>query len=152
MIYYPCYAPCCNSLQELLSASQYPTLPGPPVTTITVEPVPDKPAILMSWEHNVTAQDIRNAFQQINILLNTSATPQYVIVDLLNNPRLPIMETVVSALSGPFRNRRLIEWLVIGSNSTGRSIDDMLSRVTGRSNVRWFDSHDEVAVYLDGND
>lgn len=122
------------------------------MTTITVEPVPDEPAILMSWEHNVTAQDIRNAFQQINILLNTSATPQYVIVDLLNDPRLPIMETVVSALSGPFRNRRLIEWLVIGSNSTGRSIDDMLSRVTGRPNVRWFDSHDEVAVYLDGND
>lgn len=118
------------------------------MTTITVEPVPDAPAILMSWDHNVTAGDVRNAFQQLNTLLNMSTTPQYVIVDLLNDPRMPIMETVISALTGPFRNRRLIEWLVIGSSSAGQSIESMLNRVTGRSNVRWFDSHDEVNAYL----
>lgn len=120
-----------------------------PIPTVSVEAVSSYNAILMTWQHRVDKSDVVRAFHKINQTLNEAAAPVYVVVDITNNPRFPLRETINSALWGPYRNPKLKAWLIIGSNPTARAIERSLSGVTKRKNVFWFQSFEEVQRYLE---
>jgi hypothetical protein len=121
-----------------------------PLESITVKPLADYPALYMTWEKQIHVQDVKVAFRTITARLQESKEPLYIIVDLSNQPRIPIVDTMVEALRGPFRNEKLTEWLVIGTTRDARWIADLLTKAAGRSNIQWFDANEDVFTYLEG--
>jgi hypothetical protein len=118
------------------------------MTTVRVDRLENLPAVQMIWEHTVTPDDVSTAFRQVNQLLTASEIPLFVIVDIRNNPNFPVSTTVNSAIFGPYRNPSLEEWLMLGTSPLARTIERILASVTGRGNVRWFSTEDEVSEYL----
>lgn len=118
-------------------------------SSVSVECLDGIPAIRMNWEKQVNNRDVAEAFEIINNLLNESVHSLYVIVDLQSNPNMPVAATLNGALFGPYRNPRLKKWLIIGASSLGRVVENILSSVTGRHNVQWFDDSDAVFAYLE---
>jgi hypothetical protein len=84
----------------------------------------------------------------LNTILNEAPEPIYVFVDLRERPNFPLADTLRGALDGPFRNPNLKEWLVIGSSAMAHTIGRMLSAMTRRHNIKWFDSEEEAVAYL----
>ncbi|MBL8155385.1 MAG: hypothetical protein JNM70_14470 [Anaerolineae bacterium] len=119
-----------------------------PVKTVTVEDFEGFPAIRMTWQHEVKYPDLRDAFRRIEAKLNASSQPLYVVVDITHYPNFPLNATVAEAAAGPYRNPNLVEWLIIGSNRGARLIEQLLGSITGRRNVRWFQTEAEVTAYL----
>ena len=117
--------------------------------TVAVEFHPDSRAIRMNWQNRVREQDVRIAFEKINLVLNGHGQPLYVVVDIRANPNFPLNATITGALFGPFRNPLLQAWLIIGMNPLARIIERTLKSVTGRSNVFWFSDDAEVQAYLE---
>jgi hypothetical protein len=120
-----------------------------PLATVRVEPLEGKNALKMIWQRQVIEQDVREAFQVINTCLNEADGQMWVMVDLLSNPNFPLGATIQGALCGPYRNPKLREWLIIGSNPLARVIARTLAGVTGKSNVRWFDTEADGLAYLE---
>jgi hypothetical protein len=120
------------------------------MTTVKVESLNNN-IIKMTWEQRVTETDVNEAFQKINELLNQSAKPQYVLVDITIKPDFPVMTTVQSALAGPYNNKRLIEWLFVGTNRLARTIEQILGGLTNRRNVRWFTTEADALDYATKN-
>lgn len=118
-------------------------------TTVEVTQVVGYPAVRMTWQHMVKIDDLQPAFQQVTKALNVSSERMYVIVDLRSDPNFPIVDTVMGALRGPFRNPNLEEWLVICGNRAARMIGNMLTKATRRENIRWFDTIESAMTYLD---
>jgi hypothetical protein len=118
--------------------------------TVWVETLTDLPAVKMIWKRQVHSPDVSAAFQEIDKCLTRSKEPQYVIVDITSNPNFPIFETVIHCAVGPFRNPMLHEWLIVGENAGAKRIENLLSRMTGRSNVRWFNCEEQAIAYLRG--
>ena len=118
------------------------------IATVSVEPIENYPALKMTWQHTILEADVAPAFQKIMAVLNTSKRPIYIVVDILSNPRFPMMRTVQEALPC-YRDPMLKEWLVVGSNATARAIEGTLSRITRHKNVRWFNTQAEAIAYLD---
>jgi hypothetical protein len=116
--------------------------------TVRAEPVAGYHALVMLWEHDIRTEEVQPAFDTITAHLNATDTPMYVLVDLLQDPQFPLLETISGALWGPFRNPMLKEWLVIGSNNLARVIARMLMNATRRKNIRWFKSYDEARTYM----
>jgi hypothetical protein len=102
----------------------------------------------MTWDHLVNQADVTPAFEAILEILEESEGQVYVVVDILNSPHFPMAETMARALLGPFRHPRLEAWLIIGNNWMARSIEELLVKVTGRSNVFWFSSEVEALAHL----
>lgn len=119
-----------------------------PSKTVHVEDFGEFPAVKMTWQREVNYPDLSDAFRKIEEKLNNSVQPLYVVVDITRNPNFPLNTTVAEAAAGPYRNPKLVEWLVIGSNLGARMIERLLSSITGRHNVRWFKSEAEVTAYL----
>jgi hypothetical protein len=117
------------------------------MTTISVEPLEGYPALKMIWQHDVVEADVAPAFAKISAALDASKRPMYVVVDLLSNPRFPIMTTVQEALA-PYRDPMLKEWLIVGSNWMAKAIESTLARITRHKNVRWFKTEAEALAYL----
>ena len=101
----------------------------------------------MIWQHDIIEADVAPAFQKISTALDATKRPLYVIVDLLSNPRFPIMTTVQEALP-PYRDPMLKEWLIVGSNWMAKAIESTLARITRHNNVRWFKTEAEALAYL----
>lgn len=116
--------------------------------TIRVTRVENAPALKMLWSCNIHPPDVGPAFQDINYRLNEASKPLFVMVDIGCNPNFPIFETVIHAATGPFRNPKLREWLIIGENVGAKRIENLLTRMTGSSNVRWFDDEAEAMAYI----
>ncbi len=117
--------------------------------TVYIESVEGYPAMVMRWEHAIHSRDVSVAFRDINERLDAADEPMYVLVDLLENPQFPLLDTIAGALWGPFRHPTLNEWLVIGTNTLARVIARSLSNATRRNNIRWFSSYEEVYAYMD---
>ena len=120
------------------------------MATVYTAPVDGHRALLMQWSTAPDKGDVRDAFQQMTDFLDQSPTPLWVIVDVSANPRFPLSETITGAFWGPFRNKKLTEWLVVGANSTAHTIGRTLIGITRRDNIRWFGTMDEALAYLDG--
>jgi hypothetical protein len=115
--------------------------------TISVEPIEGWPAIRMTWCAQVNSNDVHVAFETICVHVFAATRPIYVVVDITANPNFPIFETVVGALP-IFKDPNLAAWLIVGSNSGAKAIEGLLARVTGRSNVQWFDAESDALNYL----
>lgn len=118
------------------------------VSTVSVQPIEGRPALKMTWQHTVLEADVASAFKQIMKTLDATNRPVYVMVDLLSNPRFPMMVTVQEALPC-YRDPMLKEWLIIGSNWMAKAIEGTLARITRHKNVRWFNTEAEALAYLD---
>ena len=117
--------------------------------TVAIKPFVGYPALWMTWQQEVNSDDIEVVFKQAAEMLNESDTSLYIIVDLRNNPQLPIVDTFMAALRGPFRSPRLREWLVIDTNSSARWIESLLKKASRRENIRWFNTEEKMLSYLD---
>jgi hypothetical protein len=118
-----------------------------PIATVSVEPIENYPALKMTWQHTVLDADVVTAFQKIMTALDATNRPLYVVVDLLSNPRFPMMVTVQEALPC-YRDPMLKEWLVVGSNWMAKAIEGTLARITRHKNVRWFTTEADAIAYL----
>lgn len=116
--------------------------------TVSATPVEGFPAWLLAWEQRVEKEDVGPAFRQLTRALDDSNDPLWIIVDLRKNPSLPLHETISSTLWGPSRHDKLRGWLVIGSNSTAQLIGRTLSKITGRFNIEWFETIDQVYDHM----
>ena len=108
----------------------------------------DLPIIRMTWDQHVHNQDVHHAFQRINALLNDSPVPLFALVDIRTNPSFPITATLDGALTGPYRNPRLKEWLIVGINPIAQMLEKIMASATGRRNVRWFENEQEAIAYV----
>ena len=111
---------------------------------ITVDMLEDRRAIRMVWPHSVASGAVRDAFASVTQLLKQSDSPVYVLVDIRSEPNFPVVETAVHALAGPQRHANLAGWLVVGSSPAARKIEGMLTQVTGKQTVQWFDTEEEA--------
>lgn len=118
-------------------------------TTIRVARIDGYPAIKMVWEQRVIVDDVGPAFMAIVEMLDASDEPLFVLVDITSRPLFPLAETMTQALAGPYRHPGLLEWLVVGGTSQARIIEEFLSRVTGRENVRWFHSEEAALMHIE---
>ena len=117
--------------------------------TVEVESIEGYPVLRMNWQHRIDPKDLQPVFQQITDRLNKTKTPLYVMIDLSNDPQFPIVDTMMSALRGPFRHPQMAEWLVFGSNRSARMIGSLLTKATRRENIRWFNSEEEALSHLE---
>ena len=118
-------------------------------STLSVGQFGDTNAIVMRCGHHITIDDVNHAFKEVDTLLYQATEPLYVVLDLRTDPRIPLVATLQAASFGPYRNPRLKEWLIIGSSPVAHTIVRILGATTGRHNVRWFVTEDEVKAYLD---
>lgn len=116
--------------------------------SVVVDRLENANAAKMTWQHSVTAKDVRSAFNQLDEMLAESDDDFFVVVNLLSNPNFPLNATVDGALFGPYRNPKLRAWLIVGSNPVARLIERLLAGVTNRRNVLWFDTENEALEYL----
>ena len=105
-------------------------------------------AMKLTWQYEINKADLHPAFHELTMALTHSSDPMYIIVDLSQDPQLPVLDTMMEALRGPFRHPKLAEWLVLGSNRSARWIADLLIRTASRNNIRWFNTMDEITAYL----
>ncbi len=117
-------------------------------TTILVSKRDDAPVVLMTWQQRVNERDVLAAFEQVDRLLNESDGSCYVLVDIRSNPQFPIAATLKGAAFGPYRNRNMAEWLIVGVNPIARLIERTLTGVTKHDIVRWFDDETEALGYV----
>lgn|SRR5574341_141003 len=118
------------------------------MTPIPVEPVAGHPALRMTWPADPSDGDVQAAFQQITALLDGAETPQYVVVDLSADPRIPIMSTFHELIFGPLRHPKLAKWLVVGHNRRSQVIASLMATVDAGHTIYWFDDEEEVGAYL----
>ncbi|MFN8378437.1 MAG: hypothetical protein U0452_07170 [Anaerolineae bacterium] len=119
------------------------------MATVRTTPVENHRALRMDWDSSPDKRDVRDAFQQMTELLDASGQPLWVIVDVSSNPRFPLSETITGAFWGSFRNKMLLEWLVVGASGTAHTIGRTLTGITKRDNIRWFPTIDEAMAYLE---
>jgi hypothetical protein len=117
-------------------------------STVAVKMLDDNLAILMHWQQDIQPKDVYAAYRRITELLDNAPSPQYVVVDLTENPRFPLHETIKGALFGPYTHRNLVQWLVVGKHAVGQTIARVLASTTGKQLVKWFDTMDEALAYL----
>lgn len=116
-------------------------------TTVDVQPLDVYQGLKMIWQQKVDDADVRTAFRTIMRTLNDAQVPIVVVVDLRADPKFPLRATLEEG-RGPYKHPMLEEWLIIGSNWTARAIERTLTSLTGRKNVRWFNTEAEVMDYL----
>ncbi len=113
-------------------------------SSILVDMFEEQCAIRMIWPRHVAPGAVRDAFNQITRYLNQNDCPIHVIVDIRSEPNFPVVETAVHALAGPQRHANLAGWLVVGSSPAARKIEGLLTQVTRKETVQWFDTEEEA--------
>ena len=103
--------------------------------------------LLMKWQHDIQPSDVRVAFETISDALCATSGFLCVVVDLTQNPRFPLSETMLNALDC-YRHPNLEAWLILGGGKAARSIEGFLSRMTGKQNVYWFETMADVLERL----
>lgn len=115
---------------------------------LSLSAVPDFHAIRMDWGEKANSDEVHAVFQQLTHALDAATEPIYVVVDIRRNKYMPIATTFANAFMKPHRHPKFIKWLVIGTHATAQKISDMLHRTTGQQKVVWFDTEEDVMVYL----
>ncbi len=116
--------------------------------TVSVENTSSNRVLHMLFQHHITEDDLRAAFQEITLYLDHTADPLYVIVDLRARPNFLISATIDGALQGPFRHPRLAAWLMLGHSRRGRVIANVMCNIAKRRNVLWFSSEEDTSQFL----
>jgi len=106
-------------------------------------------AILMQWEATINPSDIMAAYTEIQRILEQATNPIYVVVDLTQNPQMPMRETLTGALFGPYGHPMLAQWLVAGQHNIGLMVARLLERTTGKKQVTWFNTIDDALKFVE---
>lgn len=120
--------------------------------TVYIEPVEGYPAVRMVWMRVVHEADVQPAFLAIMAALDRADGQIDVIVDMTRKPNIPMQATLWGALRGPFRDKRLREWLCVGGGAVPSAIANILSGATGRKNIRWFDTEASALAHIAGRE
>src|SRR5688572_21412568 len=113
---------------------------------VTVSPLDETGALVMTWPHIIDKGSITSAFRVIMLSLTTTPHPIQVVVDLRANPKFLMSETITGAYKS-FSHPMLGAWLVVGANPRARMIGQALITMTQRSNIHWFDTLTEMEAY-----
>lgn len=113
--------------------------------TVTVEFSGD--VAKMTWEARPSVNDVLHAFESLESYLQQRAAPLYVIVDIRSNPAFPLFATARAALP-LYKNDSLAAWLIVGKNTAARAIENVLTQLTQRKNVYWFDDEAEALAFI----
>jgi hypothetical protein len=113
---------------------------------VTVTPYDSSGALLMAWPHIIDKGSITSAFRIIMSALANTTTPIPVIVDLRDDPKFLMSETIMGAYK-PFIHPMLGAWLVVGANPRARMIGQALVTMSQRDNIKWFDTMGEMETY-----
>jgi len=118
--------------------------------TVRVMAVPGHPcAIWLQWDAKINPDHIPPAFDQLNTGLDSAEHPVHVLVDLRQNPTLPLAITMHEALSGPFTHPRMGIWLVIGSNQRAQIVANVITKAGFRKNIQWFETEEDAFARLE---
>lgn len=117
--------------------------------SVYIEPLENYPALLMYWQRAVAKEDVSRAFQTIHTSLDASEQSLYIVVDITESPRFPMLETISSAMRGVYGHPKLILWLVVGSNTMAETIERVLSHSTGKKKVEWFASQAAALSFIE---
>lgn len=113
---------------------------------VTVSPLDESGALVMTWPHTIDKGSITAAFRVIMSALTNTPHPIPVVVDLRANPRFLMSETIMGAYKS-FSHPMLGAWLVVGANPRARMIGQALITMTQRNNIHWFDTMIEMEAY-----
>lgn len=118
-------------------------------STMTVEQNEEHQIIRMNWEANIQTNNIEQAYHDVMDVVNESDKAVFVVLDLNNNPNIPISELLKGALAGSYTDPKVLKWLLIGKRDASRSIANTLFFVTGENKVVWFEDETGASDYLD---
>jgi hypothetical protein len=116
--------------------------------TISVAPIEDHAAYVISWPSLPQEHDVRDAFKRLVHHLDFAKGQVDVINDLTQNPSFPVQAVISEVLSGPHKHPNMGEWLCVGTNRLSRVIATVLTAISERTNIRWFKTYDEAIKYL----
>lgn len=118
--------------------------------TVRVEPVEGYTnAYWLRWNKQVIEADIAPAFHKLTAALDAANSPVYVIVDLRQDPNMPVAATMQETMAGPFRHENMGHWLVIGQNWRAEMIANVITKVGLRTNITWVKTEDEAFAHLE---
>lgn len=121
------------------------------MSSVRVEaPDPHNRYIVMTWERNIVVTDVHHAFEVVMNHLEETETLIYVVVDITANPRFPVTQTVAEAMP-PHQHEMMAGWLVIGENILAKSIERVLSTMTQRKRIHWFDTIQDALDYIESS-
>lgn len=117
-------------------------------TAVTFEPVEGYNALYTKWHRKVSGADLADAFNQINAALAEAVTPLHLIVDLSENPSIPIHTTVAKILQGPAFHPMMGYWLIVAPNTTIRIVVNAVSAIDPKVTHSWHSTVDDAVEYL----
>ncbi len=113
--------------------------------TVQFERLPEYDAFKMTWHAPADEAEVGQAVNSLMDVLEHSAYPTSIVVELGGNARL---RRVSTTLLLPCLHPMLAEMVVYGGDSTVRTIGRTLALLTGRANVRGFDTADAAFEHL----
>ena len=117
--------------------------------TVRVFPVADHPeALWLQWDADVNADHVAPAFRRLTAALDEATIPVNVLVDLRQNPALPLTITIQETMTGPFLHRMMGQWLVIGTNWRAQVVANVITKTGIRKNIHWFETEEEALTFL----
>lgn len=117
--------------------------------TVTVTAVPNHHALVLRWAAWINEFDVPAAFHEMTAALDRASLPLHVIVDLTQNPNLPLATTISETVSGPFMHPMMGQWLVVGSNRRAEIVARTVTAIGLRTNINWFDDMAEAMAFLE---
>ena len=122
------------------------------VSTVSLRQLEGRHVVETIWSQNIDPDDVRDTMCTINTLLDKTSLPLHVIIDIRQNPDFPLWSTIKETMFGPFRHPNMGHWLVIGSNKTAKFIAYILTEVSNRASIVWFDDEASLWQYVSGLD
>jgi hypothetical protein len=117
------------------------------MATVSVTPIENfEYAVRMHWERSPLEADVRQAFADIMIKLDSANQDVYIVVDILSKPRFPLALTI-NLSSQAHRHPNMGDWLVIGENIMAKLIGRSISALSD-SKVLWFKTEEEAMRHL----
>lgn len=116
--------------------------------SVTVEQIEDFPLVRMNCQTIVEAHELKQAYLDVMEVVKHSEHSLYFMLDLSNQPNIPIREIMNGALAGSYTDSKVAKWILIGQSDTSRSIANSLFFVTGEHKVVWFENEAGAFHYL----
>lgn len=116
------------------------------MTTVKVGLI-NKNTIELTPTREPTTSDVFAAFQQVKMVINQARYPTYVIVDLRQNPDLP-MALTVRMIHQVNQNPMMAGWLLVGAALEHQMQGTQVSTY-GRPPLYWFRTYEGALGYLE---
>ena len=116
------------------------------MTTVKVRLI-NKNTIELKPMYEPTASDVFAAFQQAKMVLNQARYPMHVIVDLRENPDLP-MALTVRMIHQVNQSPMMAGWLLVGAALEHQMQGTQVSTY-GRPPLYWFRTYEGALGYLE---